>query len=474
MRRILCLIAALALSGCASGVGTCSDPVNPFGWPAKVATGSGLALQTTAVPFLREFGRLLYALGDLLECPALALESLIPYRDDRLAAAGEKLLSGAGGTLGAAVNLPFFFVTGRNVDLGRDAAMVNEALAHLEKSPPASWHQAGCDRRVEIFPRGTRVHPWGTLLVWTIPGVGDVLQAGEESPFFRAVQAVVPGTDYSAQERSWGMIVANRDEWDSWSPRMRAATIIHEFVHQHVQIGRWFRGFTVAYWPAYGITFLSDGWEGHWAERTGPYAAEAVDLALRDWQAADAGEDPVVYAESTEEWDIAALKAGEWIETETSMGDFSFKERLACVGIQDGLVWIEKTGGPAGQVLLLGVDADDRQTKKAFRGQPGQEGREIKIQSMPAGETAGPRGAFRISTDTIRVNGTVIDCDKEESDLSTTITWWSGQVPFHGWEDGPSTRKGKTLVGMTSDTVTVILSGTGTDARMTLRIPPPK
>ncbi|MBI2922070.1 MAG: hypothetical protein HYY18_13375, partial [Planctomycetes bacterium] len=376
MRYPALALATVLLSGCASGLQPCSDSANPFGWPAKLATGTGRALALTEAPFLRELGRLLYALGDFLEAPALAVEGAIRFRGERFEAAGRKFVTGTGGTVGAALNLPFFFVTGRNVDLARDADHVNAALAHIETVPPEKWRASPKDRRAEIFPRGTRVRASGTALVWSIPGEGDVLQVGEESPFFKAVQTLVPGTDYDAQERSWGMIVRDRDVWDSWSPALRAQTIIHEFVHQHAQIRGQFLGCSVVYWPAYGVTFLGKGWYGHWAERTGPLAAEAVDNALRGWDPeAVPAADPTVDELRFAAYDIGALRAGDWIE----YGDGARTSRLACVEVAEHAVFIEASGadfmpGHAGAVMLLEIDRASRKVVRAWWGRPGEEG----------------------------------------------------------------------------------------------------
>ncbi|MCE9583463.1 MAG: hypothetical protein K8T20_13335 [Planctomycetes bacterium] len=282
------VFAALSLAGCTSGLQPRSSPANPFGWPAKLATDAGFGLESTEAPVLRDAGRILYGLGDFLEGPALAFEGLVLFRRERFRSAGLKFASGAGELVTGVVSAPFLIVPGRNVDLARDADLVNAGLEQIERTPPEAWHASPNDHRTEIFPRGTRVKAHGTALLWTIPGEGEILQAGEESLFFHAVQAIVPGTDYEAQERSWGMIVKDLEEWDSWNPRVRAGTIIHEFVHQYVQIRCQFKGWSIAYWPAYGVSFVANGWEGHWAERTGPRAAEAVDLALRGWAPGEA------------------------------------------------------------------------------------------------------------------------------------------------------------------------------------------
>ncbi|KAF0245874.1 MAG: hypothetical protein FD180_1233 [Planctomycetota bacterium] len=213
--------------------------------------------------------------------------------------------------------------------------------------------------------------------------------------------------------------------------------------------------------------------------------------------------DPVVYAETTVSWDIAALKEGEWVETETKSGAYSAKTKNACVAIKDGLTWVEQSdSSKSGWVMLLGVDKGDRKTKKAYWGKTGEEAKEIKVQNMPtggapAGETPKSRGTVKISKDTVTVSGTAIECDKSESDITTTIqgkdyrgqstSWMSDKVPFRSWYDeksgdyyknnpdikveGKWTLKGAAMVKMTSEGSTVQLVGMGTDAKMTVKLP---
>ena len=280
MRPLLAFL-PLLLAGCA-GLHPSSDPYDPAGWPAKLCSGPGRSFASTEAPLFRETGRLLYAMGDLLESPALFLEGVVRFRPESFRDAGEKFVVGTGGTLTAALNLPFFFVTGPNVDLARDADLVNSALAHMETVPPDRIRIWPSDRRTEVYPKGTRVRPYGTGLLWTIPGEGEVLQVAEESPFFRLAMETV-GPEVSAQERSWGFIVPRRKDWDAQRPRDRASTIVHEFYHQHMQIRRQFMGWSAVYWPAYGWTFLRKGWMSHWAEMGGPNGAGVVDRALGGW-----------------------------------------------------------------------------------------------------------------------------------------------------------------------------------------------
>lgn len=275
------LVGVPLVLGCA-GVDDRSGGKNPIGWPAKGIGSVGFAGADSGWPVLREGGRLLAAAADLLEFPALAVEGIATLDGPKLARTPSKLIVGTGGSLTAAINLPFsLFATG-NIDLGRDAAAVNDALTHMEAAEPTSWRTGAADRREFIVPPGTRVRASGKNLVWTVPGQGEIVQAGEESLLFRLAQAFAP--EFIAQERSWGMVVGRLERWDARRGNERAQTIIHEFVHQHMQMRRWLGGWTVLYWPAYGISFLRHGWYGHWAETDGPHAAGAVDNALRGWR----------------------------------------------------------------------------------------------------------------------------------------------------------------------------------------------
>ncbi|MCE9584961.1 MAG: hypothetical protein K8T20_20915, partial [Planctomycetes bacterium] len=185
---------------------------------------------------------------------------------------------------------------------------------------------------------------------------------------------------------------------------------------------------------------------------------------------------------------------------------YSMKTKLACVGIKDGLVWVEQSNSQqAGWVTLLGIDKGDRKTKKAYWGKAGAEAKEIKVSVMPtaggaAGETPKSKGTIKISKDTVTVNGTAIECEKSEADITTTVqgkdyrsqstSWMSDKVPFRSWYDekatndamkntdikyeGKYTLKGAAVVKMTSEGSNMMIVGMGTDAKMTVKLPATK
>ncbi len=286
MRSVLALT-ILLLAGC-TGLPRQSHILNPLGWPAKLMGSAGFAAADSGVPVLRETGRLLQAVGELSESPALMLEGLCTFDHELIGGSVRQLAVGTGATITATYNVPFFVMPGPNIDLGRDAALVNEALAYMETLPVKEWRFYPGDTREFIFSRGTRVRASGYNLIWTIPGYGDVLQAAEGNELWRFLQWTA-GTNFSAQERSWGFVVHSKASWDKYPPQLRAETICHEFYHQQMQMREWFMGWTVAYWPAYMATFPFTGWHGHWAEMDGTRAAGIVDRALLGFESKQAG-----------------------------------------------------------------------------------------------------------------------------------------------------------------------------------------
>ena len=279
-----CVISAVlvAVAGACAGVPRQSAALNPIGWPAKILAAAGWAAADSALPVLRETGRLLQAVGEVIESPALLVEGVVTVSPAALAGSGTQLVVGTGRTLTSAWNLPFSILPGRTIDLGRDADLVNEALAFLETVPPERWRSAMADPRTEIFPRGTRVRASGTDLVWSIPGHGEVMQSAESNYIFTGLQWLV-GTHFPAQERSWGFLVDSLDGWEDHARQTRVEIILHEFQHQHMQMREWMLGWTLVYWPSYMAAFPFTGWEGHWAEMQGPHAAGIVDRALDYW-----------------------------------------------------------------------------------------------------------------------------------------------------------------------------------------------
>ena len=110
----LILTCGLLLASC-NGLESRSHVANPLGWPSKALHAAGFSAADSQLPLLRESGRLLCAVADLVDSPALLLESTVTLDAGRIKASTAKLAVGTGGTLTAALNLPFFFVVARSV-----------------------------------------------------------------------------------------------------------------------------------------------------------------------------------------------------------------------------------------------------------------------------------------------------------------------------------------------------------------------
>ena len=214
--------------------------------------------------------------------PAILVEGITTIDAARLSDAGEHLVVGSGSTVTAAWNLPFFVIPGANVDIAQDVDLVNDALEYMEGLAPARFRHDPHDPRTFVFPRGTRARASGKNLIYSVPGYGDVIQAAEGNLLWHGLQ-VMTGTNFVAQERSWGFVVGTEADWLEHDARFRAMTILHELYHQHMQMREWLLGWTAAYWPAYNLTFPFTGWDDHWAEMGGPHDAGAVNRALRTW-----------------------------------------------------------------------------------------------------------------------------------------------------------------------------------------------
>ncbi len=278
----LLLILLIPLLGC-RGPAPASSLYNPLGWPAKGVGGLGTLAAASGLPLVRDCGRLLQGSGELLEAPAMLVEGLVTFAPEQLLGSGVNLVRGTGSVVVSASAAPFFFVTGANVDLARDAERVNAALAYLDTLDVATVVDADDPRR-QVFPPGTRVEPWAGHLLWTLPDGSRILQVAEMSPWFSFwLWATGQSTD-RAQERLWGFVVGDAEAWEARSARHRTVAILHEMYHQQFQLRDRFLGWTTAYWPAYGISYARHGWYGTWAE-TGPgIGAGIVDGALRSWR----------------------------------------------------------------------------------------------------------------------------------------------------------------------------------------------
>lgn len=269
------------------GAAACHSPTlessayNPLGWPARALNITGFAAADSGLPLVRETGRLLGAVGTLLDAPALLVEGVVMLDDDRLVAATEHAVVGSGSTITAAFNVPFFIVPGRTIDLGQYETLVNEALAVMESVPPGQFRADGKDGRTFVFPPGTRVRASGKNLVYTVPGYGEIIQTGRSNVLWDLWNKAL-GTNF-VQERSWGFVVRDASDWAHAPTRFTTKTVLHEFYHQQMQMRAWMQGWTTVYWPSYMATYPFTGWYGHWAEMKGRRGAGAVNRALVRW-----------------------------------------------------------------------------------------------------------------------------------------------------------------------------------------------
>lgn len=287
MTRIFLGIVLLALGACHSPRHE-SSAYNPLGWPARGLTRAGFAGADSGLPLVRELGRLIAAIGELLDAPALLVEGAVTLDGDRFTAAGEHAVVGSGSTFTAAWNVPFFIMPGRTVDLAPFADLVNEALTVMESVPPTTFRVDERDQRTHVFPPGTRVRASGENLIYTVPGYGEIIQSARSNVLWDAWNGAL-GTDF-VQERSWGFVVRDASDWRGRTPsRFTTKLVLHEFYHQFMQMRVWMQSWTAVYWPAYMSTYPFTGWYDHWAEAKGRRGAGAVDRALTPWIL---GEDP--------------------------------------------------------------------------------------------------------------------------------------------------------------------------------------
>jgi len=264
--RLVAPVAMLVLTGACAATSPRSHAFNPLGWPSKGLLALGEVAADSELLLLRETGRLLYAVGELVDTPALLAEGVATLSGDKIAGSGKLLVVGTGG---------------RTLDIGRLAPRINAALVYIEGLPPEAWRADSQDHRRWIFPPGTRVRASGKNLVWRFADGAELLQTAEESHVFRLVTEIGGTTQYVAQERTWGLVVPDPERWERMEERERAVTVVHEFYHQHLQLREGLLGWSTAYWPAYGASYAFAGYDRHWAEAgTG---AKTIERALRGW-----------------------------------------------------------------------------------------------------------------------------------------------------------------------------------------------
>ncbi|MAW76439.1 MAG: hypothetical protein CMJ95_03455, partial [Planctomycetes bacterium] len=148
------LLVAIVLSGCGTFREYQPHDNNPLGWPARACISAGISAETSPLPLVRDGGRLLRAVGDLAEVPAVIGEALLGTTDVGLTQVIDQPLVGIGSTIPAAINLPLFFVCWNQIDISDEAEAMNAALAYIETLEPSVWRNASQDDRDQLIPAG--------------------------------------------------------------------------------------------------------------------------------------------------------------------------------------------------------------------------------------------------------------------------------------------------------------------------------
>ncbi len=254
---------------------------------------------------------------------------------------------------------------------------------------------------------------------------------------------------------------------------------------------------------------------------TRPLAVLAVVLSAGIAVRAEEASAPAVRENDLADWDVAALAAGDWAEFELAgpsappaAGNKRPSRRLACVGVEGDLVWVEvtmKNAGRAweGMVLCLGARKADGKVAKAYWGKPGAACEELAVGPAATGPAVAPgtprptvTATGTVTKEKTKAGTTAYDCEKIEVETQLTssccdeksriTTWISEKVPFRAridekirvngldadttWNGKPSVKGGIVRRQVSSagslDVMTLLRSGT--DAKETLKRPEPK
>ncbi|MCE9583218.1 MAG: hypothetical protein K8T20_12065 [Planctomycetes bacterium] len=156
-------------------------------------------------------------------------------------------------------------------------------------------------------------------------------------------------------------------------------------------------------------------------------------------------------------WDVASLKAGEWVLYETRKpgkdGEVVRFEKLSCVA--DGTtVRIEKAEmatreAKPDRVLVLSVDRETRQIQKAWAVRKGAETTEVKLTPPPKDDRAaiqfGDCTKSESALETLEIGGQALSCDRIElagklkamtvPDEFAVSLWVTEALPFKTFPD---------------------------------------
>lgn len=169
--------------------------------------------------------------------------------------------------------------------------------------------------------------------------------------------------------------------------------------------------------------------------------------------------------------DVAALKAGEWVEREMFVewaGDDGKPvkaghnlSRMACVKADKDKVWIEESFWEAKEkaperVTLSEVDRKTRKVVKAWESLKGATGTELKVKPAEDKKEANPGGngaaTQTVVADTLKIGAKDVACHALKSEefhpgkggkteKESVSLWFSADVPFHERLDDPAVRK---------------------------------
>ncbi|MCE9584959.1 MAG: hypothetical protein K8T20_20905 [Planctomycetes bacterium] len=225
---------------------------------------------------------------------------------------------------------------------------------------------------------------------------------------------------------------------------------------------------------------------------------------------------PQVRESDLADWDVASLSPGDWVEHElagpgspATAGNKRPARRLACVAVEEAVVWVEvtmKNAGPVweGMVLSLGARKSDGKVTKAFWGKPSGEGRELTVGAAQAGPGIAPgtarptvTAACKVTKEKMKGGSSTFDCEKVEIETQLTssccdekrrtTSWVSEKVPFHArieekprvngleaettWDGKPSVKGGlvKRTVSENNTLEVMTLLRSGTDAKESLK-----
>ncbi|MCE9581722.1 MAG: hypothetical protein K8T20_04305 [Planctomycetes bacterium] len=222
----------------------------------------------------------------------------------------------------------------------------------------------------------------------------------------------------------------------------------------------------------------------------------------------------VVGATKFADYDMKAIKAGQWHEYSEVTSIQKRKDlwttthilgRTACVKADDDTVWIEDTRWEEARpeiklVTLMQVRRSDGITVKGWVGKPGGEGTEAKVKEPDAPDPSqpAPEKVGTVTQDKITVNGKDVDAQKAvvtstwtKDGKTTTVVksnWLSAEAPLTyltqgetkcvnlgariKWDKEPKGPAGwfRIVVKAETWTTTIQINKTGTDAKPTLTV----